>query len=214
MKTEIHDFEVLVPNLEGTAVAARVKVQIPVRWDDEIHEWVLTPEAHEIIENTKARHMGLLLPEEFKALRQKLSLTQREMGELFQVGEKSWTRWESGNQRPSRSLSLLVRAVFDGQLPVSYLLRSLGKSPLPETPEVDRPEVGQWLNLLTTASVGLPNVSTLQGWCFGRDTSQAVLKGIKKPARKSASTTQQAQNHLPVFLSFGTHSHVRFTEVS
>ena len=112
MKSKYQEFEVLVPNIEGTEIAERVKVQIPVRYDEELGEWILKPEAHKIIDNTKARHMGLLLPEQFKALRKRLGFSQREMGELFQVGEKSWTRWESGKQRPSRSLSLLARGTM------------------------------------------------------------------------------------------------------
>lgn len=130
MKTKSEDFEVLVPNAEGTAVAERVKVKIPLRWDSEVEEWVLTPEAHELIDNTKARHMGLLLPEEFKALRKRLGYSQKEMGELFQAGDKSWTRWESGQHRPSRSLSLLIRAVYEAELSVDYLLQRLGKTSL------------------------------------------------------------------------------------
>ena len=130
MKTKYEDFEVLIPNAEGTAVAERVKVKIPLRWDSGVEEWVLTPEAHELIDNTKARHMGLLLPEEFKALRKRLGYSQKEMGELFQAGDKSWTRWESGQHRPSRSLSLLIRAVYEGELSVDYLLERLGKTAL------------------------------------------------------------------------------------
>ena len=87
----------------------------------------MTREAHEILDNTKARRMGLLLPEQFQELRERYDFSQKEMGELFQVGEKSWTRWETGKHRPSRSLSLLVRALYDGELSLNYLLRRAGK---------------------------------------------------------------------------------------
>ena len=30
------------------------KVMVPVRWDPEIEEWLLTPEAHKIIEEAKS----------------------------------------------------------------------------------------------------------------------------------------------------------------
>jgi DNA-binding transcriptional regulator YiaG len=86
-----------------------------------------TPEAHEMIEDTKARHMGLLLPAQFKELRERYDFSQKEMGELFQVGEKSWTRWESGKHRPSRSINLLIRALYEGKIPVNYLLKQAGK---------------------------------------------------------------------------------------
>lgn len=127
MRTKREEFEVLVPNLDDTAVAERVKVSVPLKWDEEIQEWLLTPEAHRIIEDTKARHMGLLLPAQFKELRERYGFTQKEMGELFQVGEKSWTRWESGRHRPSRSINLLVRALYEGGLSLDYLLKRAGK---------------------------------------------------------------------------------------
>ena len=133
MRTKIEEFEVLVPNIEGTGIAERVKVPITLQWDEEVKEWLLTPEAHEIIEDMQARHMGLLVPEQFKELRQRYGYSQREMGELFQVGEKSWTRWESGKQRPSRSISLLIRALYEGELSVNYLLRRLGRPPRRES---------------------------------------------------------------------------------
>jgi transcriptional regulator with XRE-family HTH domain len=135
MKTKNEEFEVLVPNIDGTAVAERVKVTIPLRWDEELEEWLLTPEAHQIIEDTKARHMGLLLPAQLKELRERYDYTQKEMGELFQVGEKSWTRWESGKHRPSRSINLIIRALYEGEISINYLLNRAGKPNMvkPET---------------------------------------------------------------------------------
>jgi len=132
MRTKTEEFEVLVPNLEGTGIIERVKVPITLQWDEEVKEWLLTPEAHRIIEGTQARRMGLLLPEQFQELRERCDCTQKEMGELFQVGEKSWTRWESGKHRPSRSISLLIRALYDGELSVNYLLKRAGKKPSEE----------------------------------------------------------------------------------
>jgi DNA-binding transcriptional regulator YiaG len=130
MKTKHEEFEVLVPNVDGTGVAERVKVTVPLKWDEELQEWLLTPEAHETIENTKARHMDLLLPAQFKELRERYGYSQQQMGELFQVGEKSWTRWESGKHRPSRSINLLIRALYEGRLPLNYLLQKAGKPPV------------------------------------------------------------------------------------
>ncbi|MDB6030640.1 MAG: transcriptional regulator, family [Verrucomicrobiales bacterium] len=123
MKTKNEEFEVLIPNLEGTGVAERVMVTIPLEWDEELKEWLLTAEAHDIIDNTKARCMGLLLPAQLKELRERHGYSQKEMGELFQVGEKSWTRWETGKQRPSRSINLLIRALYDKEISLNYLLK-------------------------------------------------------------------------------------------
>jgi len=131
MTTKTETFEVLVPSLDGTSIAERVPIQVTLEWDEEVKEWLLTPEAHEAIENTQARHMGLLLPAQFRELRDRYGCSQQEMGALFQVGEKSWTRWESGKHRPTRSISLLVRALYDGEISLEYLLTRAGR-PLAE----------------------------------------------------------------------------------
>ena len=120
-RIEMHPFEIAVPNLEGDAVAERVTVRVPVEWDEAIGEWLLTPEAHEIIDGTKARLMGLLSPAEIRSLRERSPLTQAEMSELLQTGAKSYTRWENGRGRPSRVINLLLRAVEDDVIPVEYL---------------------------------------------------------------------------------------------
>jgi DNA-binding transcriptional regulator YiaG len=136
MKTKLEEFEVLVPKTDGSGVAEKVNVMVPVRWDEELQDWLMTPEAHEIIDHTKARLMGLLLPTQLKELRERYDYTQKEMGELFQVGEKSWTRWESGKHRPSRVINLLIRALYEGEVSINYLLERAGKHVKPESEQV------------------------------------------------------------------------------
>ncbi len=77
----------------------------------------------EKIEQVKARHLGLLTPLEIRQLRQKLSVTQTAMAELLQAGTKSYTRWESGKSRPSRLVNVLLSALRDGRIDISYLTR-------------------------------------------------------------------------------------------
>lgn len=72
-KTTKQQFEVAIPNLDHTAIAERVTVSVPVCFDESIKEWVLTEEAHQIIDDTKARHMGLILPSQMKELRERLA---------------------------------------------------------------------------------------------------------------------------------------------
>ena len=184
MKTKYQDFEVLVPNIEGTAIAERVKVKIPIRWDDDLESWVLTPESHEIIDNTKARHMGLLLPDEFKALRKRFNLTQKEMGVIFQAGEKSWTRWESGQHRPSRSISLLIRAVYEDELSINYLLKCAGKQESQNDDKGAEPVGIPWLEQLKTPQPPEPYLA----WSSRRDNGQTVFKG----------TASKQKQHRPI----------------
>ncbi len=114
-------FNVHIPNLEGDGVSEIVPVQVPVTIDPHNGEELLTPEAIELIENTKARYMGLLLPSEIRKMREQLGLTQKEMSALLQAGEKSYTRWESGRARPSRMVNVLLRLLFEGKVFVSDL---------------------------------------------------------------------------------------------
>lgn len=120
-KIELIDFEVVIPSIDGSEVVDRIQVKIPVTRDSETGETLLTPEAHDKIEQTQARHMGLISPAELKMIRQRFGLTQRQLGNLLQVGEKSYTRWETGRARPSRSLNVLLCALRDGRLPIPYL---------------------------------------------------------------------------------------------
>jgi len=121
MKTKLGNIEVRIPNGDGTGVAERVSVEVPLKWDAELSEWLLTEDAHRIIDDTKARYMGLISPIELKEMRTRLHLTQRQIGSLLQVGEKSYTRWETGRARPSRSLNVLLCALRDGRLSIEYL---------------------------------------------------------------------------------------------
>lgn len=146
MKIENREFEVQVPKADGSGIAEKVKVMVPVRWDEEIQDWLMTPEAHEIIDNTKARLIGLLLPAQLKELRHRYNFTQLEMGELFQVGEKSWTRWESGKHCPSRVINLIIRALYEGELSINYLLKRAGK-PLREVEVGAEMEKSPWFSI-------------------------------------------------------------------
>lgn len=112
---------VLIPTLDGSAVAETITVKVPAWRDPKDGEIYFDGEATAILDRAKARHMGLLSPDEIKKLRQRLRLTQKEISELLQIGEKTWTRWESGRERPSRSMNILLSAVNDGRLDAAYL---------------------------------------------------------------------------------------------
>jgi DNA-binding transcriptional regulator YiaG len=110
-----------VPTLDGTGVAETVLVKVPAWRDPKNGEIYLDTEATTILDRVKARHMGLLTPEQIKALRQRLGLTQKQVSELLQIGEKTWTRWETGRERPFRSINVLLCALNDGKIDLTYL---------------------------------------------------------------------------------------------
>jgi len=121
MKTKTEPFDVLIPTPDGNDIAERVTIEVVHEWDEEIGEWLLAPESLQKIDDTKARRMGLLLPAELRAIRERLGLTQSQIAEQLKIGEKSWSRWESGRHRPSQSMNLLVRALDAGRLDAVFL---------------------------------------------------------------------------------------------
>jgi DNA-binding transcriptional regulator YiaG len=113
---------VRIPNLEGDGIAETKMVRVPVTIDPHTGEELLTEEAVELIDNTKARYLGLLLPDEIRKMRVRVGLTQKQMSGLLQAGEKSYTRWESGYARPSRMVNVLLRLLYEGKVFVCDLV--------------------------------------------------------------------------------------------
>lgn len=126
MKTAIQPFAIHIPDADGELTERIVSIDVPVLWDEIIQEWVLSEEAHEIIDKRKAQELGLLSPGQLRELRARHLQNQKQMGALFQVGEKSWSRWESGKHRPTRSINLLIRALYDGEISINYLREKAG----------------------------------------------------------------------------------------
>jgi DNA-binding transcriptional regulator YiaG len=123
MKTphRVVDFLVNIPNDDGDGVLYQIPIKVPVETDPDTGEQLITDEGNDLIEATRARHMGLMTQGEIKALRIRLGLSQREISELLRCGEKSYTRWENGNGRPSQLVNLILCALRDGELRLDYL---------------------------------------------------------------------------------------------
>ncbi|NQU39532.1 MAG: helix-turn-helix domain-containing protein [Lentisphaerae bacterium] len=115
-----------IPTLDGKSISETIMVKVPCRIETKSGEVILGGEALRMMDRAKARYMGLLLPDEIAALRERLGMTQRELCELLQIGAKSYSRWETGRERPSRLVNILLRGLNDGRLTVPYL-RALGE---------------------------------------------------------------------------------------
>lgn len=112
---------VAIPTLDGKSVAETIHVEVDA-WKNADGDIFLDGDAHEKIDAIKSRHMGLLTPEELKDIRvSKLQATQKQISSWLQIGEKTWTRWESGRERPSRSMNVLLCALRDGKISAQYL---------------------------------------------------------------------------------------------
>lgn len=127
---------VFIPNASGDGIAETIMQEVPAWKDPKTGKIYLDGVAHEILDTVKARHMGILLPKQLRDLRESIGLTQKKMAELLQLGEKTWTRWETGTERPSRSMNVLLCALNEGKIDVGYL-RSKQHLPLHD-------EFGHW----------------------------------------------------------------------
>jgi DNA-binding transcriptional regulator YiaG len=114
-------YPVAIPTLDGAGVQYKVEIEIEALRDPTTGEIFLDGAARGKIEKVKARYMGLMLPEDIAELREQLGVTQKRMAQLLQIGEKSYCRWETGSERPSRSINLLLAALTDGRIDVAYL---------------------------------------------------------------------------------------------
>tara|TARA_R110002049_G_scaffold16865_3_gene66462 strand:- start:79 stop:603 length:525 start_codon:yes stop_codon:yes gene_type:complete len=109
-----------IPSIEGDQIAETIEVTVDA-WVDEEGEIYLTGESEEKLDAVKARYMGLMSPQQIRELREMLGWTQQQISERLQLGAKTWTRWETGKERPSRSMNLMLNALMDGRIDATYL---------------------------------------------------------------------------------------------
>lgn len=121
-------YPIRVPDATGGTQSIEVEIDA---WKDLDGEIIVEGEVKEKLEALKARLMRLMPPEEIKAIRIRMGRTQKEISELLQIGEKTWTTWETGRERPSRSMNVLLCALRDGRIDLEYLesLRTGTKPP-------------------------------------------------------------------------------------
>ena len=120
-------FDIYLP---ATAEKEAVYVEtIEVEVYENFGQDFLTPESSELIERTRARHMGFLHGKDIRALRKRLGLTQDELSALLDCGGKSLSRWESGRGLPSGIVNKLLRLLDEGYLSPTSLAAVAGPRP-------------------------------------------------------------------------------------
>jgi putative zinc finger/helix-turn-helix YgiT family protein len=72
-------------------------------------EDILPHELTEAIEAQRYKRLELLTPEEVRQVRQRTGLSAVEMGHMLGVGEKTYTRWETGRSVQNKANDLLIR---------------------------------------------------------------------------------------------------------
>jgi HTH-type transcriptional regulator / antitoxin MqsA len=73
--------------------------------EESIHTGVDMKFSDRMLNRLKARHEGLLEPEEIRRIRKKLRLTQESAGLLIGGGPRAFQKYESGDLLPSRAIS-------------------------------------------------------------------------------------------------------------
>jgi putative zinc finger/helix-turn-helix YgiT family protein len=86
-------------------------------------EAILDDRAMSIIEGARREALGLLSPEEIRAFRTKLQKTQGAMSEILGIGEKTYTRWESGSFIQSEAFDRYLRLLMDDTENLALLRR-------------------------------------------------------------------------------------------
>lgn len=120
-------FDIYLPATVDTP--AKLVETIEVEVYENFGEEFLTAASSELIERTRARHMGFLHGKDIRDLRKRLNLTQDELSALLDCGEKSLSRWESGRGLPSGIVNKMLRLLDEGFLSTASLSAVSGPRP-------------------------------------------------------------------------------------
>lgn len=91
----------------GTIVVAEA------RWRhcESCGEDLIPHELDKALDRERYRRMGLLPPEDIRRVREKTGLSAVDMSHLLGIGEKTYTRWESGRSFQTRASDTLIRLI-------------------------------------------------------------------------------------------------------
>ena len=80
-----------------------------------------------------------MLPDDIRQLRERFGLTQTEISNALGLGGKTWTRWESGRERPSRSMNNMLVFLHNGKLTLEDFEHIAIHEDEPSDPPADAP---------------------------------------------------------------------------
>jgi putative zinc finger/helix-turn-helix YgiT family protein len=108
-------------------VAEDNPISIPGVWVercDHCGETVFPGETTRFIESAVAQQTEQLTPSELERIREDLGIaTQDEMSEILGLGLKTYHKWESGKQFPTRSMSYYIRVLAEFPQAFDWLRR-------------------------------------------------------------------------------------------
>lgn len=118
--------KVRIPDGNG-GIREIMDVEVDAEFDETTGEYFLSDEAIRKIDRVKARLMGLLLPSEIKELRARFNKTQADMCAILGLGAKTWTRWETGAERPQTFYGKVLIALYEGRQTLEDFCAQRGK---------------------------------------------------------------------------------------
>lgn len=118
--------KVRIPDGNG-GIREIMDVEVDAEFDETTGEYFLSDEAIRKIDRVKARLMGLLLPSEIKELRARFNKTQADMCAILGLGAKTWTRWETGAERPQAFYGKVLIALYEGRQTLEDFCAQRGK---------------------------------------------------------------------------------------
>ena len=118
--------KVRIPDGNG-GIREIIDVEVDAEFDETTGEYFLSDEAIRKIDRVKARLMGLLLPSEIKELRARFNKTQADMCAILGLGAKTWTRWETGTERPQTFYGKVLIALYEGRQTLEDFCAQRGK---------------------------------------------------------------------------------------
>jgi len=91
-------------------------------FEDDLSGEVFIP-AEELrkVDEVKAEYAGIMLPEEIKSLRKRYGKSQEDMCAILDLGNRTWTRWESGAVVPNASMCKTLFLLRDGKITLEDL---------------------------------------------------------------------------------------------
>jgi len=94
------------PNIPGGAI-----VIADATWEEcgSCGEAILPYELSKALDIEAIKRQGLLMPEEIRQVRQRTGLTAVDMSHLLGIGEKTYTRWETGKSIQTKGNDTLIR---------------------------------------------------------------------------------------------------------
>lgn len=142
-------------------------------WDecDNCHERFLPSDITAALDQLRYDRLGLLRPEEIRAVRARAGLSQTDMALFVGVGEKTYSRWESGRSLQNRSNDNLIRIA--DQFPSLFSQLEAQRDP-------DRQEkIADYLHSLST----MKGESALAMAAHGAELDSALAEELRERLR-------------------------------